>query len=116
MDTNVVLYLLKGDLVLQNFLTEKDFSLSFISELELLGFKQITSIEETSLRVFFEECAIFDVNKGIKHITVDLRRRYSLKLPNALVAATAIFLGIYLLSADKQFSQIDDLTFILYQP
>lgn len=115
-DTNVVLYLLRGDLILQEFLREKDFSLSFITELGLLGFRAITHEEESALRIFLDECAIFDVNKGIKQITIDLRRKYSLKLPDALVAATAIFLGIPLLSADKQFSQVHDLTCILYQP
>ena len=100
-DTNVVLYLLRGDLILQEFLREKDFSLSFITELGLLGFRAITHEEESALRIFLDECAIFNVNRGIKQITIDLRRKYSLKLPDALVAATAIFLGIPLLSADK---------------
>ncbi|WP_310588638.1 hypothetical protein [Dyadobacter subterraneus] len=33
-----------------------------------------------------------------------------------MVAATAIFLDVPLLSADKQFGQVSDLTFVLYEP
>lgn len=116
LDTNIILYLLQGDAVLQDFLKEKDFTLSFVNELELLGFKNITPDEENALRYFLDECAILDINQGIKDITVELRRKYSLKLPDAIIGATAIFLGIPLLSADKHFAQIEELLFVLYQP
>ncbi|WP_229213974.1 PIN domain-containing protein [Dyadobacter psychrotolerans] len=65
---------------------------------------------------FLEECAIIDINAGIKEITKQLRRKHKLKLPDAIVAATAIFLGIPLLSADKHFEGIEDLTFVRYEP
>ncbi|MCP1381822.1 PIN domain-containing protein [Runella salmonicolor] len=63
-----------------------------------------------------DESALIDINTGIKEITKQIRRNYRLKLPDAIVAATAIFLGIPLISADNQFKQVKELTFILYQP
>jgi len=116
LDTNIVLYLLNGDTVLQHYLQGKSFYVSFINELELLGYKDITQSEEQSIIFFLDECAIIDINAGIKEITKQLRRRHKLKLPDAIVAATAIFLGIPLLSADKHFEGIDDLTFVRYEP
>jgi predicted nucleic acid-binding protein len=116
LDTNIVLYLLNGDTVVQQYLQGKSFYVSFINELELLGYKDINEYEEKSIELFLEECAIIDVNSGIKEITKQLRRSYSLKLPDAIIAATAIFLGIPLLSADKHFERIDDLTFVRYEP
>ncbi|WP_211235260.1 PIN domain-containing protein [Runella zeae] len=59
---------------------------------------------------------LIDINTGIKEITKQIRRNYRLKLPDAIVAATAIFLGIALISADNHFKQVKELTFILYQP
>jgi predicted nucleic acid-binding protein len=116
LDTNIVLYLLNGDTVVQQYLQGKSFYVSFITELELLGYKDIKESEEKSIELFLEECAIIEVNSGIKEITKQLRRSYSLKLPDAIIAATAIFLGIPLLSADKHFGGIDDLTFVRYEP
>ncbi|MEO6685539.1 MAG: PIN domain-containing protein [Dyadobacter sp.] len=81
-----------------------------------MGYKGITLKEETWVELFLEECAIIDINEGIKEITKKIRRNYALKLPDAIVAATAIFLGVPLLSADKQFGQVSDLTFVLYEP
>lgn len=115
-DTNIALYLLDGDEILKEYLEDKAFYLSSITELELLGFKGITETEETAIEFFLEECSIVDMNRGIKDITIDLRRNYKLKLPDAIIAATAIFLGIPLISADGHFDKIEDLVFIKYQP
>lgn len=115
-DTNIALYLLDGDEILKEYLEDKAFYLSSITELELLSFKGITETEETAIEFFLEECSIVDMNRGIKDISLDLRRNYKLKLPDAIIAATAIFLGIPLISADGHFDKIEDLVFIKYQP
>jgi len=115
-DSNIALYLLDGDEILKEYLEDKAFYLSSITELELLSFKGITETEETAIEFFLEECSIVDMNRGIKDIFIDLRRNYKLKLPDAIIAATAIFLGIPLISADGHFDKIEDLVFIKYQP
>jgi predicted nucleic acid-binding protein len=115
-DTNIALYLLGGDEVLKEYLEDKIFYSSCINEMELLGFKGITEPEEIAIEFFLEECSIMDFNKGIKDITIDLRRKYKLKLPDAIIAATAIFLGIPLISVDSHFDKITDLVFVKYQP
>ena len=115
-DTNIALYLLQGDQELGATLQNSETFVSFITELELLGFKGISQPEQVYIELFLGECIILDINQGIKNIAIGLRRRYALKLPDTLVAATAIFLGIPLFSADKHFSQITELTFVLYEP
>lgn len=115
-DTNIALYLFNGDQDLAAELQDKEAYISFINELELLGYRGITEREESWMELFLEECSIMDLNEGIKNITIDLRRKYKLKLPDAVIAATAIFLGIPLISADSHFDKIVDLVFIKYQP
>lgn len=114
-DTNIALYLFKGDQELANALQDSEAYVSFINELELLGHKEITSEELNWIELFLEECSIMEFNQGIKGITISLRQTYSLKLPDAIIAATAIFLGIPLISADKHFDKINELSFVLYQ-
>ncbi len=114
-DTNIAIYLFNGDDDLGNILQDTEAYVSFINQLELLGHKTITPQEENWLELFLEECNIMDFNKGIKDITIHLRRKYALKLPDAIVASTAIFLGIPLISADRHFDKIAELTFILYE-
>ena len=81
-----------------------------------MGYKGITPQEANWMELFLEECSIMDFNKGIKDITINFRRNYKLKLPDAIIAATAIFLGIPLISAYGHFDKIEDLVFIKYQP
>jgi len=45
----------------------------------------------------------------ISELTIKLRRRYSLKLPDAIIAATALSLEIPLLTADKDFAKIKEI-------
>ncbi|MFN4145067.1 MAG: type II toxin-antitoxin system VapC family toxin [Runella sp.] len=116
LDTNIALYLFKGDYELANALQDSESYVSFINELELLGHKDITKEEITWIELFLGECSVMEMNQGIKEITINLRQMYSIKIPDAIVAATAIFLGIPLISADNNFKQIKELTFILYQP
>lgn len=85
-NTNIALYLLKGDQELGTALQSSETFISFVTELELLGFKEITSQEENHIELFLIECITLDVNQGIKNIAIDLRRRYAIKLPDTLVA------------------------------
>lgn len=115
-DTNIALYLFKGDKNIEFSLQDSEAYVSFINQLELLGHKNISAKELEWMELFLEECNIIEFNEGIRKITIDLRRKYSIKLPDAIIAATAIFLNIPIISADKHFEKIPELTFVLYQP
>ena len=53
------------------------------------------------------------LNAHIKAQTIKLRKKYKIKLPDAIIAATAITYELPLVSADQGFSQIEELDFIL---
>lgn len=115
-DTNIALYLFNGDQDLAEELQGREIYVSFVNELELLGHPEISFQETDWIEMFLDDCSVMNYNNGIRDITIDLRRKYKLKLPDAIIAATAIFLGIPLLSADVHFNKISELLFIQYQP
>lgn len=45
---------------------------------------------------------------AIQDRTVDLRKRHKLKLPDAAIVATADFLNVQLITADKRFAKLKD--------
>ena len=114
-DTNIAINLSKGDNHLALLLQDTEAYISFIVELELLGYQEITIEEESFVETFLDECTIIDINSGIKEITTYIRRQYNLKLPDAIIAATSIFLGVPLLSANDYFERVKELIFIFYQ-
>ena len=115
-DTNIAINLFKGDNYLADLLQDREAYVSFVSELELLGYQAISLEEECWVEMFLDECTIIDVTSGIKEITTYVRRQYNLKLPDAIIAATSIFLGVPLLSTDDHFDRVKELIFISYQP
>ena len=114
-DTNIVLYLFDGDKSIAEFINNRDIYISFISELELLGFKNLNNKEKTIIKEFLNNCIIVDINQNIKVITIELRQNYKIKLPDAIIAATSYYLNMPFFSADKEFEKIEELQFIKYE-
>lgn len=113
-DTNFLIYLHEGKSIVSPFL-DFNFGISFISEIELLGHSGISKSEEEVLKGLIEDCFYLDWSEKIKEKTIDLRRKYKVKLPDAIIASTSIIYGIPLVTADKQFSTITELDVILLE-
>ncbi len=115
LDTNIVLYLLNGDKVLSELLHQKKLYLSFINQLELLGFKGITSKQQIEIGKFIKDCIVIDINEEIKTEVIKLRRSYTLKLPDSIILATARFLNIPVITSDSDFRISDSSEVIIYE-
>lgn len=50
------------------------------------------------------DCLIISLSNDIKKEYIGLRKKYHLKLADAIIAATAIALNIPLITSDKQFA------------
>ena len=106
---------LGGEETLMPLLEEKRLYISFITQLETLGYKSITEKESRMIKSFLNECIIIDINPLIKDITIKLRREYSLKLPDCIIQATALYLNIPLITADTDFKKVKELDLILFE-
>jgi predicted nucleic acid-binding protein len=114
LDTNIVLSLLNSDTTLSEFLFNKDLYISFISELELLSYKKITIKEQKEIKSFLKELVVLNLNEGVKQNTIKLRKINGIKLPDAIIAASATWLNIPLITADKQLSNVKGVKIIHY--
>jgi predicted nucleic acid-binding protein len=111
-DTNLLIYIHEGNPSVSPFLSY-EFAISFISEIELLGFNNLSVQDEKKLIALIDDCWCIEWNAEIKAQTINLRKKYKIKLPDAIIAATAITYELPLVSADQGFSQIEELDFIL---
>jgi predicted nucleic acid-binding protein len=114
-DTNIALYLLSGDETIAEILDKTNVYISVISELELLGYQDITNGEKEKIKEFIKDCIIIELNEAIKTLTIDLKQSIKIKLPDAIIAATAMYLNIPLISADIGFEKINEIQFIKYE-
>ena len=114
-DTNIIIYLLQGNDTLSNILQGKQLYLSFITELELLGFHSPSKERESQIERVLNDCLIVPMSNSIKLQYTVLRKTHKLKLADSLIAATALSLKIPLMTADKQFKTIKALELIQYE-
>ena len=113
-DTNIALYFLGGDATLATALDQKEIHLSVISEMEVLAYPKISDAEIKDVKTFFSDCTIIELTTPIKERAILIRRTYNLKLPDSIIAASAIEANIPLISADSIFKRISELNFIQY--
>ncbi len=66
LDTNIVLYLMSGDSNLADLLDSKTVYISFITELELLGFQELGNDELKKIEIFLSSVSIIEFNSEIK--------------------------------------------------
>ena len=113
-DSNFLIYLHEGNDIVEPFL-KYNFGISFISEIELLGFYDISKSDEIKLKLLLNDCFQIEWNSKIKDQTILLKRKYHIKLPDAVIAATCLVFDIPLVTADKGFSKISELDLILIE-
>ncbi len=107
LDTNVVLYLIGGRLA--EPLGEGPNFVSIVTELELLSYPEMTPLEEVHIRSLLDEISVVGLEQEICRATIYLRRAYSLRLPDAIICATALSLDAILLSNDKRLATVSEI-------
>ena len=110
-DTNIIVYIMNGLPQVDKYI-DIQFALSEVTEIELLGVKGIQQKEILFRKEMIADCFLLRLNDSIKQVAITLKQKYVLKVPDALIAATAIYHDIPLLSADKDFKKVTELQFI----
>jgi predicted nucleic acid-binding protein len=83
--------------------------ISIINKIELLCVATVPP----QFVMFIEAASIIYLDEAIAEKTIDLRRKYKIKLPNAVIAATAIINDLILVSHNtSDFRKINELKLI----
>lgn len=114
-DTNILLYLINKDNRVEHLLDKIPVYISYVTEIELLSYHGISSAELKVIEQLIENCTVIEMNEYIKRQTILWRRKYRLKVNDAIVAATSSYLNIPLLTADSDFLKIKELDLRYYE-
>jgi len=93
-DSNIVIYLAKREMPLSILDQFDDICISVITYMEILGFSFSTREEERYIRDLISLFTIIYVDQKIADIVVDIRKNKRIKLPDAIISATAISLDL----------------------
>ena len=110
-DTNILIAFIgkilpeKGRTTISIILSE-EFNISFINKIEVLGH----SSADKTLATFINLANVFEINDAIIDQTIAIRRNYKIKLPDAIIAATAITEDLILVTRNvSDFKNIKDI-------
>jgi predicted nucleic acid-binding protein len=86
-----------------------NFTVSFITYIEFLGYRNLKKSSEE----FIALANIIEINSFIINECIQLRKLYNIKLPDAIIASTAISLDLTLITRNiKDFQTINGLKII----
>ena len=117
LDTNFVIYYLIKDKQAEKFFNENlansFYYISVISRVELFSYAEITAEEFSSIEAFLSTTRSVLIDNEIAMIAAELRRKYKIKIPDSLVAATALYTNTSLVTRNiKDFGKIKELKVI----
>ena len=86
--------------------------ISIISYMESLGHPFINN-EETIVKSLCDACEVFNLTRQITEKTIEIRKQTKIKLPDAIIAASALVNKAVLVTANvKDFKMIDWISII----
>lgn len=115
LDTNIIIYFLSGDDTLTELLEGKSIYISVITKLELLSYRDLSDKEVLRLEKFLSECIVVELNSFVQTKTINIRRKYKLKLPDSIIVASALYLDLPLISSDKSLKSLKEGSILHYQ-
>jgi predicted nucleic acid-binding protein len=114
LDTNIILDYMSNMLPekankLVTQIIDNEINISVINKIELLGFSKVEQVI-----IEFVSCSnIYPINDAVVNKTIELRRLNKIKLPDALIAASAIINKMVLISRNtKDFKNIHEFEII----
>ncbi len=113
-DTNIVLYYLHWNSTIFDFMRNYWIIVSVITEIELLSYNKIRDDELVFLKKVINTFEVEPLSDDIIQTSIELRRKYWLKIPDAIIAATALVNKVPLLTADKQLFGIWEIDIIQF--
>lgn len=113
LDTNAFIYFFEGRSKITNLVVNTpEIYFSAISEIELLSATRLTQSEIDSIKAFLSLCQRVELTSEIIEQTITIRRQYHFKIPDAIVAASALHLKTPLATADTEFQKVAGLILI----
>ncbi|MEO6322910.1 MAG: type II toxin-antitoxin system VapC family toxin [Polaromonas sp.] len=111
LDTNFILGMLKStpeilEVLASKRLRSSQCAFSAITRMELLGFPGIKPEEEALIRDRLGQFVYLAISPAVEDRAIELRRTRRVKLPDAVIAATALCHGLELLTLDSDLQSV----------
>jgi predicted nucleic acid-binding protein len=104
-DTNILLDILHHDSnhdYIQTNFDKYNLYISIITDMELLSYPKISVVQEVGICNLLKSFQILPLTEEIKNFTILIRRKKLLKIPDAIIVASAVVCGATLLTNENK--------------
>lgn len=112
LDTNTLIAFFQGNAALAYLKTSNPIGISIITVIEFLSYKQLPERDKDLFLEFLNDITVIDLrssNKELLNSIVTIRKNFNIKLPDAIIAASAITNQAILITKDTGFSKVNSL-------
>ena len=108
-DTNILIYLSKREIEFEQIASSQaKLYISVITYMEVLGYRFETDFEKQTIGQLCKYFPIIHLNSEIIEKVISIRQKHKIKLPDAIILATAIMGDLELITANvADFIHID---------
>ncbi len=106
LDTNAMVAIALGTITVDS---DVHVMISIITRIELLSWRLESEQARDDVRRLVDSVETVGIEEGVEAIAVQLRLQKRLKLPDAIIAATAMSQGVALVSGDRVFAKVEGL-------
>jgi predicted nucleic acid-binding protein len=117
LDTNILIYLSKKELKLEDFASEDDvLFISVITLMEAKGYQFSNKKEETIIDSLCENLIKAYLTDDVIETVISLRKKHNIKLPDAIILATAIENNLQLITRNTKDFEVAAPSNIVFNP
>lgn len=107
LDTNIIIALCEHKPSILELLHNQQIKInecaySAITRMELLSYPALTPEDKQTIESFLKHMTYLAITPDVENETIEFRRRHKTKLPDSIIAATAKYYQLELLTLDKQ--------------
>lgn len=118
LDTNAVIAFLNGTGKVKQLISKADWvGISIITYLEFLSFENLSNADKQLFSQFAEKVEVIGLHfyqQEYLHQIISVRQQTKLKLPDAIIAATAKAANARLISNDQSFSRLSTIDWVSF--
>ncbi len=97
-DSNIIIYISKREIPLSLLDQFDEHYISIITYMEVLGYRFLEEKEEKFIKEILDAFKLLYIDQKIVETVIDIRKQNRIKLPDAIIAATAMTENLHLIS------------------
>jgi predicted nucleic acid-binding protein len=107
--------LLNGEKRITDILQDARLIVSVITKMEIKSYSKLTVQDNELIDSLLTDCEVLELTFDIQNVAIEFRKKFNLKLPDAIIAASGYCANLPLLTYDTAFGKVEEMDVIILE-